>query len=311
MSYAGKKQKTLIQSVKCSGVGLHVGCDVSMYLRPAPIGTGIVFRRTDLDKDIRSIRADYRNVTDTKLGTTVSNDTGASVSTVEHLLSAISAYGIDNLYIDIDGPEVPIMDGSASPFLFFLECGGIKELSAPKQYLRVTKTVRVDDGDKFAILSPANGFHLNFEIDFKSPVIGQQALSFELSSSFFKTEIARARTFGFAHEVEMLRKMGLARGGSTDNAIVIKDDAVINKNGLRYSDEFVRHKLLDAVGDLSLSASPIIGSYTAFKSGHDLNNKLLHALFEQEAFMYVTYDTSEKTLREAIPVSKTHKGAVA
>lgn len=294
MSYIGKKQKTLIQPIKCTGIGLHTGLDVAIKLCPAPIGTGIVFRRTDIEAEKSLIPARYDLVTETQLGTTISNEFGTKISTVEHLLSAVAAYGIDNMFIDIHGPEVPVMDGSAAPFLFFLECAGIKELASPKQYMRITKTVRVTEGDKFAELKPANGFLMDFEIDFDSKAIGRQSLSFEFSSSFFKTEIARARTFGFAHEVEMLRKMGLARGGSTDNAIVIQDDKIINKNGLRYDNEFVRHKLLDAVGDLFLSGQPIIGQYTAFKSGHDLNNKLLHAVFEQDAYLPVTYAIEEE-----------------
>ena len=298
--YAGYQQKTLIQPVKCSGVGLHNGENVSMWLRPAPTGTGIVFRRTDVEPEKSIVPAKYNLVTQTRLGTTISNGYGTKVSTIEHLLSAIFSSEIDNIYIDIDGSEVPVMDGSAAPFLFFIECAGIKTLSAPKEYLTVTKTVRVTDGEKFAELSPADTFYMDFMIDFDSDAIGQQSLNFEFSSSFFKTEIARARTFGFAHEVEMLRAAGLARGGSLDNAVVIQDNQVMNKNGLRYADEFVRHKLLDAIGDLSLAGRAVIGRYSAYKSGHDLNNKLLHAAFSQNAFDIVSFTApvieTEKTL---------------
>ena len=290
MSYAGEKQKTLIKPITCSGIGLHTGENVSMTLRPAGVGTGIVFKRTDVERHKSLIHARYDRVSETRLGTTISNEFGVKVATVEHFLSAVMAYGIDNLIIDIDGSEVPVMDGSAAPFLFFLECGGMKDISAPKNYLQVLKTVRVTDGDKFAELKPHNGFQMNFDIDFTSTAIGRQALGFEFSQSFFKTEIARARTFGFSHEVDYLRGIGLAQGGSLDNAIVIQDDKVLNKTGLRYNDEFVRHKLLDAVGDLSLAGSPLLGAYTAYKSGHDLNNKLLRALFAQpDAYRMLNY----------------------
>lgn len=289
MSYAGTNQKTLIKSVKCSGVGLHTGIEVMMRLVPAPVGTGIVFKRVDIEGKDQNIKAQFDNVTETRLGTTISNQDGVKVSTIEHLLSAIYAYGLDNLYIEIDGPEVPVMDGSAAPFMFFIECAGVKTISAPKEYIRITKTVRVSEDDKFAELKPSEEFKMNFDIDFESSAIGQQALSLTFSHHFFKIEIARARTFGFAHEVEMLRNMGLARGGSMDNAIVIEDGKILNKNGLRYNDEFVRHKLLDAVGDLSLAGKTIIGEYTAYKSGHDLNNKLLRAVFEQEAYVITSF----------------------
>jgi len=289
MTYVGTQQKTISQSVTCSGLGLHTGESVSMLLKPAPADTGIVFRRLDVEQERSIVVARYDYVTQTRLGTTISNHHGVSISTVEHFLSAVFASGIDNLYIDIDGPEVPVMDGSAAPFLFFLECAGIRLLDSPKEYLKITQTIKVQEGDKYAMIAPCDSFQMDFVIQFDTNAIGTQTLSCDFSGSFFKTEMARARTFGFAHEVEMLRKAGLARGGSIDNAVVIQDDKVINPNGLRYQDEFVRHKMLDAVGDLSLAGMPLLGHYQGFKSGHDLNNRLLREVFAQNAFLRVQY----------------------
>ncbi len=274
-------ETTLNQSIRCSGIGLHTGAPVTMRLRPAPVGTGIVFVRTDIEGQDPMVRARYDAVTETRLGTTLANEAGTSVATVEHLMAALRGCGIDNLLIDIDGPEVPIMDGSAAPFVFLIDCAGIAATDTPRRRIRVTKPVCVEEGGKRAELAPGKGFATHFMIDFATPVIGRQTYDFDLSSAAFKTELCRARTFGFLKDVEMLKSIGLARGGSLENAIVIEDDRIVNETGLRYPDEFVRHKTLDAIGDMALSVLPLCARYTAEKSGHDLNNKLLRALFER------------------------------
>ncbi len=271
-------ETTLNHAIRCSGIGLHTGAPVTMRLRPAPVSTGIVFVRTDIKDSDPRVPARFDTVTQTQLGTTITNEAGVSVATVEHLMAALAGCGIDNLLIDIDGPEVPIMDGSAAPFVFLVECAGVTVSDQPRQYLRILKTVAIEDGLKYAELSPGEGYSLDFEIDFETPVIGAQQYRFELSSASFKTELCRARTFGFAKDVDLLRSMGLARGGSLENAIVIQDDRILNEEGLRYADEFVRHKVLDAVGDLALCGSQIEGCFRARRSGHELNNKLLHTL---------------------------------
>ncbi len=284
-------QTTLKNKISCSGVGLHTGRVVNMTLCPAAAESGIIFKRSDVTGKSPFIQGRYDKVTETRLGTTVSNDDGVKVSTVEHLLSALSGCGVNNVIIDLDGPEIPVMDGSAAPFVFLIECAGLKTLQAPKRILKILKTVRIEDGDKFASLSPGEGFEIQFEIDFDSKAIGKQMRSVRLNKTLFKTEIARARTFGFTHEVEALRKAGLALGGSADNAVVIDHDTIVNPNGLRYQDEFVRHKILDAIGDLYLAGGEIQGVYTGYKSGHTLNNALLRKLFEDRtAYEFVKFD---------------------
>lgn len=286
------RQRTLKTAIGCSGIGLHSGAKVTMVLQPAPANSGISFRRTDIAGRGAIVPALWSNVGDTRMNTCLVNESGVQVGTVEHLLSALAGMGIDNCVIEINGPEVPVMDGSAAPFLFLIECAGTVEQDAPRQAIRVLKRVTVTDGDKSATLSPsAGGFRLNFHIDFASAAIGRQDFSVALTKGAFKAEISRARTFGFEHEVAYLRANGLARGGSLDNAVVIDSTGsrVLNDDGLRYGDEFVRHKILDAVGDLSLAGAPILGIYDGVRSGHALNNVLLRSLFaDQTAWAYTT-----------------------
>ena len=272
-------QTTLNGDMKCSGVGVHSGLPANLTLRPAPAHHGITFIRTDITDRDNIIPAKWDSVTETKLCTVLANAAGASISTVEHLLSALWGCGIDNAVIEIDGPEIPIMDGSSAAFVFMIECAGIAALDAQRSFIRIKKPVTYVDGDKEAYLTPASNAVFSFEIDFKSPVIGHQKYSTELISGAYKADISRARTFGFLHEVEALRKMGLARGGSLENAIVIDGDKILNPGGLRYRNEFVRHKILDAIGDLYLAGYPIIGHFHGVRAGHAVNNRLLHTLF--------------------------------
>ncbi|MEO7067804.1 MAG: UDP-3-O-acyl-N-acetylglucosamine deacetylase [Rhodanobacter sp.] len=272
------KQRTLKNVIRATGVGLHTGDKVYMTLRPAAPNTGIVFRRTDLDPPV-DIRARQDNVGDTRLSTTLVNG-DARVSTVEHLLSAMAGLGIDNAYVDLSAPEVPIMDGSAGPFVFLLQSAGIEEQNAAKRFIRIKKSLRVQEGDKWACFEPFEGFKVGFSIDFNHPVISKRTSRAEIdfSTTSFVKEVSRARTFGFMRDIETLREHNLALGGSMDNAVVLDDYRVLNEDGLRYEDEFVKHKILDAIGDLYLLGHSLIGSYNAHKSGHELNNKLLRAL---------------------------------
>lgn len=275
------KQRTLKTSIRATGVGLHGGQKVYMTLRPAPANTGIVFRRIDLDEPV-DVPADARLVGETMLGTTLIRD-GARVATVEHLMSALAGMRIDNLFIDLGAAEVPIMDGSAAPFVFLIQSAGIEEQNAPRRFVRIKKPIQVGDGDKWARLSPYSGYRINFEIDFQHPVFRRhpQKASVEFSTTTFLREVSRARTFGFMRDIELLRARNLTLGGSMDNAIVLDDYRVLNEEGLRYNDEFVRHKILDAIGDLYLFGPSLLGEYTGFKSGHELNNQLLLALHAQ------------------------------
>ena len=284
-------QRTLKTSIGCTGVGLHSGAKVTMVLHPAEADFGIQFKRTDIAGRGAIVPALWSNVGDTRMNTCLVNDSGVQVGTVEHLMSALAGSGIDNCLIEINGAEVPVMDGSAAPFLFLIECAGTVEQAAPRRAIRVLKRVTVTDGEKMASLTPGNGFSLHFEIDFASAAISRQEFFVNLSRGSFKSEISRARTFGFEQEVAMLRAHGLARGGSLDNAVVIDSTGtkVLNDDGLRYGDEFVRHKILDAVGDLSLAGAPIVGAFHGVRSGHALNNQLLRALFaDQTAWAYTT-----------------------
>lgn len=290
------KQRTVKQVVKTIGVGLHSGTKVELTLRPAAPDTGIVFRRVDLIPPVE-MPASAGGVGDTRMASTLTKD-GAKVSTVEHLMSACAGLGIDNLYIDLTAEEIPIMDGSASTFVFLLQQAGLQEQNAAKKFIRVKKPVEVREGtgvqEKWARLDPYNGFKLKFFIEFNHPAVdgtGQTA-EVDFGSESYIREIARARTFGFMQDVETLRGMGLARGGSLENAIVMDEYRILNPDGLRYSNEFVRHKILDAIGDLYLVGHPLLASYTAHKSGHGLNNLLLRALLEQpDAYEIVTFDT--------------------
>ncbi|NWG38948.1 MAG: UDP-3-O-acyl-N-acetylglucosamine deacetylase [Hydrogenophilaceae bacterium] len=277
------KQRTLKTQVKATGVGLHTGAKVDMTLRPAAAGTGIVFRRVDLDPPV-DIPVDPYKVTDTRLCSALTVDK-AKVATVEHLMSALAGLGIDNIVIDLTGPEVPILDGSAAPFVFLLQSAGIEELPAAKEFIRIIQPIEVKDGDKWARLTPYDGFRIDFTIDFDHPVFdhSSQVVSVDFAETSYIKEVARARTFGFMHEVEMLRNNNLALGGSLDNAIVMDEYRVLNAEGLRYNDEFVKHKVLDAIGDFYMIGKPIIGRLEAYKSGHALNNQLLRALVETQS----------------------------
>jgi UDP-3-O-[3-hydroxymyristoyl] N-acetylglucosamine deacetylase len=284
------KQRTLKNIIRATGVGLHTGDKVYMTLRPAAPNTGIVFRRTDLDPPV-DIRARQDNVGDTRLSTTlVAGD--VRVSTVEHLLSAMAGLGVDNAYVDLSAPEVPIMDGSAGPFVFLLQSAGIEEQPAAKRFIRIKKQVKVQEGDKWASFDPFEGFKVGFTIDFNHPIISKRTSRAEIdfSTTSFVKEVSRARTFGFMRDIEMLREHNLALGGSMDNAVVLDDYRVLNEDGLRYEDEFVKHKILDAIGDLYLLGHSLIGAYHAHKSGHELNNKLLRALVaDASAWEEVSY----------------------
>lgn len=285
------KQQTLKNTIRATGVGLHSGKKIYLTLRPAPINTGIVFRRVDLDPVVE-IQATAENVTETTLSTTLSEG-DAKVSTVEHLLSALAGLGIDNLYIEVTAPEVPIMDGSAGPFVFLIESAGIEQQDAPKEFIRIKKKVTVTDGDKSATFTPYNGFKVGFSIDFDHPVIDKQNQYTEVdfSSTSFVREVSRARTFGFMRDIEYLRANNLALGGSMDNAIVVDEFRILNEEGLRYEDEFVKHKVLDAIGDLYLLGKSLIGEFQGHKSGHGLNNKLLRELIKTpEAWEVVTFE---------------------
>jgi UDP-3-O-[3-hydroxymyristoyl] N-acetylglucosamine deacetylase len=276
------QQHTIHNAIRCVGTGLHSGKAVTMNLIPAPVNTGVVFLRTDIGREQGRIKALYDRVTDTRLGTTITNGAGISVSTIEHLMSALSGCGIDNVIIELDSAEVPIMDGSSDPFVFLIECAGIHAQGYPRHAIRLLKPIHVVDGDKSVTLSPCDTFKISYHIDFPSKAIGIQNMSVVIDETLFRTEISRARTFGFAHEVEMLRQHGLARGGSLDNAVVIDGDSILNTEGLRYKTEFVRHKILDAIGDLYLAGYPLLMHYEGIKAGHDLNNRALRTIFEDD-----------------------------
>ncbi len=289
------RQRTLKNVIRATGVGLHTGEKVYLTLRPAAPDTGIIFRRVDLEQPM-DIKASPENVGDTCLSTTlVKGD--VRISTVEHLLSAFAGLGIDNAYVDVSAPEVPIMDGSAGPFVFLLQSAGIEEQNAPKRFIRISRTVEVRDGDKWARFEPYDGFKVSFEIDFNHPVFDgrRQTACIDFSTTSFIKEVSRARTFGFLSDIERLRERKLALGGSLDNAIVVDEFRVVNEDGLRYEDEFVKHKVLDAIGDLYLLGRSLIGAFHGYKSGHGLNNQLLRALMaEESAWELVTFEDSEK-----------------
>ncbi|MEE4296749.1 MAG: UDP-3-O-acyl-N-acetylglucosamine deacetylase [Wenzhouxiangella sp.] len=292
-------QRTLKNVIRATGVGLHTGEKVIMTLRPAPVDTGIVFRRVDLDPLVE-IPADPHAVGDTSLSTTLVAD-GVRVATIEHLMSGLAGLGIDNIYVDLTASEVPIMDGSSGPFAFLVQSAGIAEQDAPKRFIRVLKTVEVRDGDKWVRFEPHEGFRVDFTIDFDHPAIrrGSCRADLEFSTTSYLKEIARARTFGFMRDIEFLRERNLALGGSMDNAVVLDDFKVLNPNGLRYDDEFVKHKILDAVGDLYLLGRNAIGKFTGYKSGHALNNELLKALLaDADAWEEVSFGNAS-----AAPIS--------
>lgn len=285
------KQRTLKNEIRATGVGLHTGRKIFLTLRPAPVNTGIVFRRVDLDPVVE-IEAKAENVGDTTLSTTlVAGD--VRISTVEHLLSAMAGLGIDNAIVEVSADEVPIMDGSAGPFVFLIQSAGIQEQHAAKRFIRIKREVTVTEGDKVASFKPFDGFKVSFAIEFDHPVFKDRKLdaSVDFSSTSFVKEVSRARTFGFMHEIEYLRSKGLAKGGSVNNAIVIDKYRILNEDGLRYEDEFVKHKVLDAIGDLYLLGYSLIGEYKAYKSGHGLNNKSIRELMkQQDAWEMVTFE---------------------
>ena len=292
-------QRTVKAITRAVGVGVHGGQRVELTLRPAPPDTGIMFRRIDLPVPV-DIPVRAETVCDTRMATTISpgGDPGApKVNTIEHLLSACAGLGLDNLIVDITAEEVPILDGSAASFVFLLQSAGIELQKAPKRFLRVLKPVEIREGEgrslKWARLTPFNGYTLTFEIDFDHPAVNQtgQQFTFDMGSGFYKRDIARARTFGFTKDVELMRSRGLGLGGSMDNAIVVDDYRVLNAGGLRYDDEFVKHKILDAIGDLHVAGHPLMAAYTAFKSGHALNNRLIRALLaDSTAYEIVTFE---------------------
>ncbi|MGR9114183.1 MAG: UDP-3-O-acyl-N-acetylglucosamine deacetylase [Gammaproteobacteria bacterium] len=289
------KQRTLKNTIRATGVGLHTGDKVYLTLRPAEPNTGIRFRRVDLDEPV-TINATPENVGETTLSTTLVQD-GVKISTIEHLLSAFAGLGIDNAIIDVSAAEVPIMDGSAGPFVFLLQSAGIEEQESPKQYIRIKRGIRVEDGDKWAAFEPFNGFKVTFTIDFEHPAFEDHLKTavMDFSSTTFVKEVSRARTFGFMKDIDMLRQNNLALGGSLDNAIVVDEDKVLNEDGLRYADEFVKHKILDAIGDLYLLGHSLIGEFVGYKSGHGLNNKLLRTLLqERDAWEMVTFDDEKE-----------------
>ena len=297
-------QRTLKNTIRASGVGLHTGKKVLMTLRPAPPNTGIVFRRSDLDTPV-DIRAHAENVGETMLGTTLVRG-AAKIATVEHLLSAFAGLGIDNAFVEVTAPEVPIMDGSAGPFVFLLQSAGIEEQALAKRFIRIKRRLRVTDGDKWAEFAPFEGFKVNFEIEFDHPMFKKrlQTASMDFSTTSFLKEVSRARTFGFMRDLESLRARNLALGGNMDNAIVLDDFRILNEDGLRYEDEFVKHKILDAIGDLYLLGHSLIGEFSGFKSGHALNNKLLRTLIlDQSAWEEVTFETSADAPISYVPAA--------
>ena len=288
------RQRTLKSLTRSTGVGLHTGQKIHMALRPAQPDTGIVFRRIDLEP-VADIRARAESVGETRLSSCLVQGE-ARVYTVEHLMSALSGLGIDNAFVDLDGPEVPIMDGSAAPFVFLIQSAGIEQQAAPKRFLRIKKRVEVSDGDKWARLEPYEGYKLSFSIVFNHPVIekSNQSVTVDFAETSYLKEIARARTFGFMQDVEQLREDGLALGGGLDNAVVLDEYRVLNADGLRFGDEFIRHKVLDAIGDLYLMGNPMLGAFSAHKSGHALNNRLLRELILQpDAWEKVSFERAE------------------
>lgn len=288
------RQRTLKNTIRATGVGLHTGKKIYLTLRPAPENAGITFRRVDFDQPVE-IKGHACSVEDTQLATSLGRD-GVRISTVEHLMAALAGLGIDNAYVDVSANEVPIMDGSAGPFVFLVQSAGIAEQRAAKRFIRIKKPIVVQEGDKWARFDPFNGFKVSFTIEFDHPMFKNRAQTAEIdfSTTSFVKEISRARTFGFMKDIEALREQDLALGGSLDNAIVVDEYRVLNEDGLRYEDEFVKHKILDAIGDLYLLGHSLIGAFSGYKSGHGLNNKLLHALLADEsAWEEVTYDNAD------------------
>jgi len=286
------RQRTLKSMVQATGVGLHSGEKVTLTLRPAAAGTGIVFRRTDVDPPVE-IAAVATAVIDTRLSTCIGTADGPRISTIEHLMSAFAGLGVDNAYVDVTGPEIPIMDGSAGPFVFLIQSAGLVEQKPPKRFARILRPIEIREGDKLARFEPHQGFRVSFTIEYRHPVFagGRQSVCVDFAQTSYVREVSRARTYGFMQDVESMRAQGLALGGSLDNAIVMDEYRVLNSDGLRYEDEFVKHKVLDAIGDLYLFGHPIIGAYVGHKSGHALNNALLRKLLQTpDAYELVTFE---------------------
>lgn len=283
------KQTTISRSVDYSGIALHSGADVKLVLKPAAANTGIIFRRVDITDRDNEVAASFDNVGETMLGTTIKNAADTSVATIEHLMAALSSLGVDNAQVEIDGPEIPIADGCSEVFVDLIIKAGRTDLDEPRRSLKILKSVCIEEGLKKAELHPGgNGFFARFDIDFENPVIGRQSCELEVTAETFRERIARARTFGFYNELEQLQALGLAKGASLDNTIAIDGESIMNEGGLRFEDEFVKHKVLDAIGDLSLAGAPIIGRFVGVRSGHALNNTLLRALFDQpDSWTYV------------------------
>ena len=297
-------QRTLNNPIHATGVGLHSGRKVYLTLSPAPVNTGIVFRRHAGDR-VATIEATAVNVVSTELATTIGDDEGNTVSTIEHLMAAFAGLGIDNCFVDVSAREVPIMDGSSAPFIFLIQSAGIKEQVAAKRFIRIKKPLYVEEDDKWVRFDPFDGFRVNFEINFKHPAIseGSQSATIDFSSSSFVREISRARTFGFMSDIEALRERNLALGGCLDNAIVVDNYKVLNTDGLRYGDEFVRHKILDAIGDLFQLGCGVIGEFSGYKSGHGLNNMLVRELLAQpDAWEEVTFDETQSPIAYTQPL---------
>ncbi len=299
-SLSDQFQKTIKRRIHCTGTGLHSGETVKMTLKPAPANTGVVFRRTDVEAEKATIVASY----ETMLGTTISNSHGVKVQTIEHLMAALAGTGVDNVIVEINGLEVPVVDGSSSPFVFLIDNAGLVSQAEPKRRIRILKPVIVEEGEKLGEFTPGHGFTVALGIDFDCPVIAQQDYRFSLNGDGFRNEISSARTFGYLKDVEQLQALGLARGGSLDNTIVIDGDVVMNDGGLRYDDEFVRHKVLDAIGDLFLAGMPIEGTFRGVRSGHDMNNKLLRALFAQPDAWEIVEDTPAVSVRTVVSTGK-------
>lgn len=297
------KQRTIAKAVSLTGIGLHSGAKVQVSFRPAPANTGLVYTRVDLNPSV-TIKCSADSVRDTQLCTALVNEQGVRISTVEHLTAALSALGIDNLYIDVNAPELPVMDGSAQPFIYLFGSTGIKELSESKNFLRVVRKVRVENEGKWAELTPSeSGFHLDLQIDFNHPAMDKEKQHFAMNftGEAFAHDVSRARTFCFMRDVEFMHSHNLALGGSLENAVVLDDHRVINPEGLRYEDEFVKHKLLDAIGDLYMDGHSILGNFKAYKTGHDLNNRLLRAFLSDSAnYQIIEFNNEEQKVAEAI-----------
>jgi len=290
------KQRTLKNVIRATGVGIHTGKKVRLTLRPAPVNVGVVFRRIDLDPVVE-ILAEPSAVKDPRLSTALSKG-DVSISTIEHLMSALAGLGVDNAYVDVDADEVPIMDGSAGPFVFLVQSAGLCEQEAPKQFIKIKKTVTVESGDKWAKFEPSDGFKVSYSIDFDHPILSRspQKAEIDFSTTSFIKEVSRARTFGFMHELEAMREKGLALGASHNNAIAMDSYSILNEDGLRYEDEFVKHKILDAIGDIYLLGKPVVGLFSAHKSGHALNNSLLLKLLaDKDSWEFVTYDSNDQS----------------